>query len=453
MPPLPKRYGKTLPPVINPDGRLCFKLSVPNTLEYKAALMGAVGTLGYWFTWQHTQADYSNIPERNIEAAELWTQVLSEAVWSECMEICEQIINCIVNDEDVQNALRNFVLGDEAINNYINNIASYQVLSAANRAQNLLKPDACEEGFIFNQASVLVSLLNSLSTDILQAIEVLTNGLERAEQLVSAIPAIGGLFPLDELIGLADQVAEEVYEGYEGDWDEGLYDDLRCAIFCLIKDDCEMNIDTVITFYEGKLSASLPTDPVQMFTALLEYILGGLFPEDAAVYAMHLLVLSAIRLSQEVVGVDFATMGLRIIAAGDESDNDWEIICEECGSEIWDEWDFSTGDMFDFYAAPGFATFSSGWGIDADPTQIAFKRADAGQAYDAVEIYFDQVVAGTMIASSVGNENATGFITTITTDHQMWAGGGTFTDGFFVDFVNSPTLVGERIVKMRARRA
>lgn len=245
------------------------------------------------------------------------------------MDLCALIAQCIENSPETRAAIRDLVLTDPEINQHINDLAFEQAMSLSERGENILKPEACDPGFLFNQASVLVQLLHDLSEDIFEAIEVGTNQAERAQLLASGIPGVG-LAPFDEIIGLADQLVEEIAEDYAGAYDEGLFDDIRCKIFCAIKDDCELSLDKVIGVYEELFSDAIPSDPLSAFLAVITYLSNGDLPTDAPVYAMHLLVLTAMRMSSEVLGIDFTRLALRVIAAGDESDNDWGILCEDC---------------------------------------------------------------------------------------------------------------------------
>jgi hypothetical protein len=260
--------------------------------------------------------------------------------------ICSLIIECLNNDADtqqaiadliasnpaIQSAIRDFVVGDPAIKQNITDIASDLVLSLENRLQNLLKPEQCDPDYLFNQSSVLVQLLHDVTEDIFEAIEVGTNALERGQILLSAIPISGQLVPADEALELADQLAEEIQEDYMGAYDEALYDQIRCGLFCTFKDTCDLSLDQAITFYNGLLADEIPDDPVEAFKVLLGFLIAGDFPTDAPVYAMHMFVLVCIRLSQNVLGIDFGQLALRVLAAGDDPDNDWTVLCDECGA-------------------------------------------------------------------------------------------------------------------------
>jgi len=303
----------------------------------------------------------------------------------ECpVDLCALIADCIATSEATQEAIRNFVTTDTIINQNISNISMQQALGAEERARNLLKPGACDPDFIFNQTSVTVQLLHDLTEDLFEALEVATNALERASIIASSIPVFGQVVPFDELLQLGDQLAEEVMEDYMGAYDEALYDSIRCELFCLFKDDCEISIDQLIAYYEDKVEEAFPDDPWEALKAIIGYLNVGDFGTDTPVYAMHLLVLALIRQMSNVFGVDFGILGLRINAAGDDPNNDWEFLCSEClpppaGCVGGEYIDFrATSAMWNPYVSRALWTAGQGWGkgnLPASPTRIAIYRA------------------------------------------------------------------------------
>lgn len=273
------------------------------------------------------------------------------------VSLCDQIAACIAENEETRQAIRDLVTTDTVINQYITEIAMQEALSLLERERNLLKPEACDPDFIFNQTSVLVQLLHDLTEDLFEALEVGTNALERGTILLGGIPIFGQIVPADELLALADQFVEEISEEYIGAYDEALYDSIRCDLFCLVKDDCTLSIDRAITYYEGKLAEEFPSDPWQALQAIVAYLSTGDLPTDTSVYAMHLLVLALIRQSSNVFGVDFGILALRVTAAGDDGNNDWEALCLDCVEP-------PPGDCYDFVGSEdGWTEFVNSFGV------------------------------------------------------------------------------------------
>lgn len=261
------------------------------------------------------------------------------------VDLCEQIAICINDPESpAREAVRDLVLNDPTIKADRTTVAQTPgALTPAQQIESILKPDTCENDYTFNEATVLVDLLDSLSVDIFQVVEEGTNILERASLLVSALPVVGAIVPFDELLQLGEQMFANVQEAYEADFDQVLYDDIRCALWCLFKDDCDMYILRAIRWYGNKTLLSVPDDPVEALKVIIEFILTGSLADDIAVYAMHMLVLCLIQAGQDVIGIDFAQLGIRIVAAGDDPNNDWSALCLECAEDVCHEWYFEAG--------------------------------------------------------------------------------------------------------------
>jgi len=319
--------GLPLPDPVDPGTFVEYHICIPDAWQYRSALVGAIVELCKYWNWQHTEQDISAAQE----AAFLFKDAVNGAgYWEACMEFCERIIDCINNDQDVRQAFRDFVINDPAINTHIKEAAQLAVLTPGQQIENILKSGECRNDYLFNEATVLVDLLNTLSEDLLDAIVVGTNPAQRAELILSAIPAVGAVIPFDEILQFANVVTQDFQQDYLNKYDEALEDELRCGLFCLFQEDCEASILGAIVWYSEKAVVTLPPDPVECLKAVISLFVSGTLPGNLVVYLMHILVLSTVQAGQELIGVDFAKMAIRIIAAGDEPNNDWELICEEC---------------------------------------------------------------------------------------------------------------------------
>lgn len=373
------------------------------------------------------------------------------------VSLCDEIAACIAENEGTRQAIRDLVTTDPDINQYITNIAQTAVLTALQRGQNLLKPDACDYGYTFNQASKFVFLLDQLSTDLFQALEVGTNGLERAEKFISAIPVVGGLLPFDEIINLADALVENVFEDYTGAYDQGMYDDLRCGLWCTFKDTCGLSIDEALAYYEDKLGETLPQDPIATISAILNFLLLGDIPGDAPVYAMHLLVIAAMRAGQELFGINFAQLGIRIVAAGDDIDNDWETLCEECveppvedcydfvGSEAdWEPW------LHPISGLPAAIHDSAGWKPGYNAGFIAITKEIAGTITSVtIKLAEPLTTAGDVIVQ-VANQDLSGGTTSTVEDLDEYVFTGlSIGAGLYVNVQSSTAMPStQRIIEV-----
>lgn len=282
----------------------------------------------------------------------------------------------IGNVPSVQNAFREWWLADQQIRDTMDQRYNVPTLNDSVSSGNILKPDQCLDDYIFNQCVVLVELLNDITIDIFEAIEVGTNQLERWAIVTSGVPATGQVIPVDEGLQFVDQLIEEVFEDYIGAFDTALKNEIACDIFCIAKDSCTLSLDDVISFYEGKVGSLSVEDPVTLLQDIVAFVNTGDFPGDLPVYLMHLLTLSLMKLAQNVFGIDFAGLYLQVIAAGDTPNNDWELLCDECPTEICV--DLTTGANGWFAGdengnpTPAFGLWISGEGIAPNQTTGGF---------------------------------------------------------------------------------
>lgn len=310
-----------------PEGaKLVFEFTQESFMKVLSALINGAA-LTYPDEWLQVVWDFL----RNVEYPVSLCDEIAAAILT-CEDVQLAIATLVGTPGPVQEAVRDLVITDPAINNYITDVTELAILTAGQRGENLLKPGQCDPDYTFNQASKLVFLLDQLVTDLFQAIEVGTNSLERASLLISAIPGVG-ILPFDEILKFGDELVDNIQEDYAGNYDQGMYDDLRCGLFCSFKDSCELNIDEALAFYQDKLGSTLPANPIETFTAIMQFLITGDIPGDYTVYGMHILVIAAMRAGQELFGINFAQLGVRIVAAGDDPDNDWETLCGDCPPE------------------------------------------------------------------------------------------------------------------------
>lgn len=278
--------------------------------------------------------------EDSIQVLWLWLRNMRIEV-----SLCDAIAACIAGSEGTQAALRAFVTSDPAIDQWATNKAEIAVLDAIKRGENLLLPDQCDPDVLFSSASEFVFIMNTTATDLFEALEAVTNIFERAQLVTTLIPTTQFVMAINAISGFADQLAEEVGEDYASTYNSNVYDKIRCEIFCLIKDACELSIDDLFSFYKSKTSELVPNDPAEAIAFMTEYLVTASFPSDTIVYAVHLFILSLVRGGQNIMNMDFAKVGLRLQAAGEEPDPDWETLCEECDDGCSGTW----GHPMEFY--------------------------------------------------------------------------------------------------------
>jgi hypothetical protein len=341
-----RRVGRALPSPVIPVSNICFRITIPDAVPYRAALVGSLAELTQWYAWDHPRG-VNDCPDCE-EAAQLWSAALAGSTYTEECEdtlSCEEIISCIETNPATRQAVIDALLDSPDMLQYITNNTNGITLTGNQGNQNLLKPEQCDPDFVFNQASTVIQLLHDLTEDIFEAVEVGTNALERAEFLINIIGVGTRAMVIDTILEWADTLIENVQEEYAGAYDASLFDELRCELFCRVKDSCVMTIDDIHEFYSDKFSLSLPSNLFDALNAIANFQVTGDFPGDTVVYSMHLLIILLIKAGDSVLGINFSKLGLRVIAAGATGDPSWETLCEDCTEfpsarlEVYGGWD------------------------------------------------------------------------------------------------------------------
>lgn len=303
MPAADKLYGKFLPDEINPVDRVCFVIEIPDTLQYRAALMGQLLWLADWRCWQHEQSDYPSPPADNVAAAELFAIAVTDARFEDCddMATCEQIIECIETDEDTQAAFNAWLL-EQVTNNSdvqqaLDDLASHESavgrsLTPGQAAANLLPAsltDDCSRARLGAAMEFLAEYIDTLITDLFEVLISLDTAAKLAAKASGLIPVVGQyvetaaefLLELKNKIitSYAGEMTGEVKLSIAGDW------------FCKAEPDCDLSIDDAIEVITTRLGEITPAE----FGSIITLLTTGTFVGVQIVETAYLVALAAVK--------------------------------------------------------------------------------------------------------------------------------------------------------------
>ena len=296
-----------------------------------------------WLAWERDDDHLGK------EVAAEWREIIQKATLaaerdepSECMDYCQIIADCITGNPITQTAIRNFYNTDPGMAAITERIVSDAIdggrLPLSKREGPLVVSKNCNLNKMYSQVNELVDVLHDSVIDMFQGIEVLTNPAERAERVIAAIPVLG-IFPIDEIIGFADALIDDVWEEYSSAFTETLRDKLKCDIFCNFKSNCGFSLEGVTSWYVAKVNGLVSGgDPGVLLQAFMEYVIAGNVTGPLVPYAMHTLMLALIRSGEAIAGIDFNRMALRIAAKADEELNDWQTLCTDCNITCTGTW-------------------------------------------------------------------------------------------------------------------
>jgi len=326
--PLPKVYGYKLPS--EALGGVCIKVSIefPDKLEYRAAFNGAINMLGKWFQWEHTQADYQNIPDLNVEVAQVWSGVLAAATWEECMEFCEHMIYCLTTDDDVKAAFADFIAQHPTGTTYPKN----QELPPGVTGGNITIPNPdCDPDILWAQCVGFVQTANRMIEDFLETWETYTNPGETISAIVLAIPFVGeaaDIIGVDAIADYANSIVDAIKENYDADYSLEYENALACEIFCASKDSCVVTLDEMVTIMNNRLSGQLTlTNGIELLLSLIDADITGINVADLYLCAFF----NMLKLANLVLPVTWGIESyLRVTRTFNTPNDDWELLCTDC---------------------------------------------------------------------------------------------------------------------------
>jgi len=188
--------------------------------------------------------------------------------------------------------------------------------------------EECDYGHLFAAATGLIDLADLSIVDLLQKVEAASVALEAVAEVISAIPGLGVL-PLDEIFALVDQFLDMTLTNYLAAYTQPLRDQYRCDLFCLAQDSCGFFFVEAFDYFADRAVVDIETMDMQDF---VEFLSGGVFTGEEYVHVLHAFFFFCLAFGFSFVGVDAEYLAKVVQAKFNDTDPDWEILCE-C---VWD---------------------------------------------------------------------------------------------------------------------
>jgi hypothetical protein len=213
------------------------------------------------------------------------------------VEICEKIIECLENDEATRTAFEVAMreLGfDQSASVDTDNPAPVVPVGSSAATDSIL-PDDYDCSTPEHNMSIarnIVQSVNRAITDFLEVIELVTNPQELATELsdnVEGVSLIVGSF-LEVGAWLQDTVAEF----YSASYTEEAEDELACAIFCYLEENCSLSWNELLAIYETEATITLPNTD-DLFEILNFFVELALTIDTTTVAVIHYWVLQMMR--------------------------------------------------------------------------------------------------------------------------------------------------------------
>lgn len=343
-----KVSGKNYPTPAIIDGRVCLVLQVPDALEYRAAMYGQIEWLADWRCWKHDETAYADPPQVNRDIAAMFAEMVATATWEECVDFCERMAQCLI-DQNVAliNALAGALTTNQTLLQAISDANAEnggatpgQPISPSQAIQDLLPEnvrtgDDCDLNALWGACLYLVQSGNRAITDVYEQIEVASNTIEAMAIASETIPAAGNY--VSAAAQFADQLLENISEGYAGAYTEEYEEQLACELFCLARINCELDLEQVLNAVGARLDF---TEVLPDFGVLMTTVGAGTWSGDSIADVSFWTFFAALRFGQvygDTVGIRPLTVLMSLGADQLASDN-WMVLCDcpDVKCRLWD---------------------------------------------------------------------------------------------------------------------
>jgi len=307
------------------EGTRCVQVQIPDDVSFLPVLASLVAQMG------NTWASVGTVEQRRAWS-QMWQEAYAATDWEGCMS-CEEVADCIENDDEVRDQIIDIVNDGTEIP------ATYpygQNLPSSRRNQDLSTPynPTCNLDILFGQCYGVVDTIDSAIKAVLAKIEQATNAVELAQAMLGTVPVVAGAEKaagIDGALSLINYFQETVEENYAGQFTVfpgGVRDEIACAIFCECKEDCVITINRLEAVMSARLSVYIAPPSIEGFVNLIE-ALAGINVDTTYVVDLAFYVSVGTLMTGNYLfgGVANNVLDLVIKLKADEPSNDWEILC------------------------------------------------------------------------------------------------------------------------------
>lgn len=324
--------------------------------------------------------------------------------------ICSMIIECLENDADTQAAIAELIANNPLIRQSLQSLIDNGSIITT-PTEVIVQNDDLDA--LFGAITYLVDTMNGATSDLFEALEASTNKRELGEILFEAIPIVETL-PFDEMSEYVDTLGSAIAENYAAQYtttpETGMRDRLRCALFCLARDnDNSLSWELIANYFWGEVGFTA-SDYVDTFVDFVNFFLSGTWIGDEIVYISFANMAAALSTTQNFAAMSFPSLPSIMALGANDPDPDWEVLCLDCPPEPTDCYDLLTTQA-PFTVLSGnaslYGTWISGEGLKSGSSQMAFNFTVPTANLTTFEVIFNGPVNGTInIRNQSGTQSA-----------------------------------------------
>ncbi len=258
---------------------------------------------------------YNKIWQQINQLAQFPNQIPEDS----CMDLCQLILDCLDDTPALQQAIASYSL--------VSPIAQTAPEIQANLDAELVnEPVGCDQDIMFGMVTGYTDLMNTISEDILEIFAAASSPAGRIGDIIEAIPVIGEA-PLDDLFQFVESFITDLNDAYAGAYTSQVRDDIRCDLFCLTVDTCNLTLEQARDYFYDELGQVIS---LTTWDGFLDDIIALSYSGLPAVWALHLLITQTIIFGGELVGFDTSRLLATIQSLYNDPDSDWTTVCTVC---------------------------------------------------------------------------------------------------------------------------
>lgn len=243
------------------------------------------------------------------------------------VDLCAMIADCIATSPGAQEALRDFITGDQVINNHFTEIT--QSLTTE-QITGTIMPNDCANANVAGRVVALVERFNIIIEDAFDIIEVGTNDEEKIAAIIEGIPGLG-IAPIDDILDFMQDLLEDFSENYSAAVTEEWKDDVEEDLYCLAlgKPDCALTYQDLFEYFQARAGSGL--NILSTIFDVIDFVRDGDFnTDDLVASGMYAILLGFLLTGQEFFGMNLPRIGA--------------ITRDALPSSKWVDWDDCTPD-------------------------------------------------------------------------------------------------------------
>jgi len=295
---------------VNRQDLIALAILMPS--EYRKFFIGTFTTLLDVSSWQ----------DANGVSAETMVDIGNNDVIF--AEFCEFVVDCILTDADVQNAISTVAAAND-----IGQIGEPPDDPDAPINAPSYNPQ-CSLDILWAQCLQLVNRVNTNILEFSNRVEVSTNAVELVGDVLASVPGFTLAYKgigADGWLSLVNYYQEAASEQYSAQATQTYLEDLACEIFCACQADCEITPERLFDIMATRTSSYI-TQPVSTLQDVIQ-VAGGLSVSSSIVAdATFWLAFGSLRLGSIVLpSIVGSSLDLIMRLAVNDANNDWSILC------------------------------------------------------------------------------------------------------------------------------